>query len=236
MQKLTHLRVPQNLPPPSSSSESSTSSDHSCGYSSASSSLENSPPEPNPLLDRALLNSRGFGKQVRAIEALQNPAYHSGIGNPWSEMLPIYPKGFFKKSITKVEYKALEAAKGVNRSNNYQFVTWVEKGETKAVSIGEMSHSGTFQDRGGLSQAGRALQKKTDRLGSVFPKPSGNIHEVNMQGQKVLDEILNHPDKSILKEPHLNFGEVLDVWHPNGHGARFSKDGKKMIGFLEPKK
>ncbi|WP_316355853.1 hypothetical protein [Candidatus Neptunichlamydia sp. REUL1] len=194
--------------------------------------------KPNPLLDRALLNSRGFGKQVRAIEALQNPAYHSGIGNPWSEMLPIYPKGFFKKSITKVEYKALEAAKGVNRSNNYQFVTWVEKGETKAVSIGEMSHSGTFHDRGGLSQAGRALQKKTDRLGSVFPKPSGNIHEVNMHGQKVLDEILNHPDKVIIRDTaKKRYGTVFDirVGNEKGKGVRFTTEGK-FIGFLEPKK
>ncbi|WP_316356726.1 hypothetical protein [Candidatus Neptunichlamydia sp. REUL1] len=47
MQNLTHLRPPQDFRPPSSpsaSSISSISSDKSCGYSSASSSPENSPP------------------------------------------------------------------------------------------------------------------------------------------------------------------------------------------------
>jgi hypothetical protein len=57
-----------------------------------------------------------------------------------------------------------------------------------------------------------------------------------LQGQRVLDEILNHPDRRVIIAPHLNFGEVIEVWHPEGHGAKFTKDGKKMIGFLEPQK
>ena len=97
-----------------------------------------------------------------------------------------------------------------------------------------MSHAGTFHDRGGLSQAGRALDKHGQRVDTVFSRPKGSIHQKNMEGQKILDEILNHPGKKILKEPHLNFGEVIDIWHPDGHGARFTRDGKKMIGFLEP--
>lgn len=58
-----------------------------------------------------------------------------------------------------------------------------------------------------------------------------------MQGQTVLDEILNHPDKRILfeKPPTLKF-ETLDIVLPDGRGARFTKDGKEMIGLLEPKK
>ena len=175
-------------------------------------------------------------QRMRMLQNMHTPVYHSGLGAPWSEMLPMRFNTLAKRSIEKIEHKALQATRGVNRSNNHQFVTWVEKGQERVVSIGEMSHAGTFHDRGGLSQAGRALEKKGGRAGSVFTKPKGSIHQKNMEGQRILDEILNHPGKKILKEPHLNFGEVIDIWHPDGHGARFTRDGKKMIGFLEPKK
>jgi hypothetical protein len=192
-----------------------------------------------PLLDRALVRPEGFGRQLRAIEAMQRPAYHSGIGSPWSEFVPtqqIHRNGVIgERAVAKLAEKNVKVIKGINRSNNHQFVTWVERGQTRTTSIGEMSHAGTFYDRGGFTKAGRALQKKTDRAGSVFPKPTGTPHEVNLKGQKMLDEILNHPDKVIIKKPHMDFGEVLDIWHPKGHGARFTKDGKIMIGFLEPK-
>ncbi|QVL58016.1 MAG: hypothetical protein KFB93_02735 [Simkaniaceae bacterium] len=48
---------------------------------------------------------------------------------------------------------------------------------------------------------------------------------------------MNHPDKhiSVEKPPTLSF-ETLDIVLPDGRGARFTKDGKEMIGFLEPKK
>ena len=100
-----------------------------------------------------------------------------------------------------------------------------------------MTYAGTFHDRNGLSYAGRSLQKKADRIGSVFPKPSGNVYEVNLQGQKVLEEILNHPGKKIVFPDQLSkkFGfELVDIVVPNKGGARFTRDGKTMIGFLEP--
>lgn len=37
--------------------------------------------KPNPLLDRALAFPQGFGQQVRAIEALQQPVYRSGFAS-----------------------------------------------------------------------------------------------------------------------------------------------------------
>jgi hypothetical protein len=100
-----------------------------------------------------------------------------------------------------------------------------------------MSHAGTFQDRGGFTKAGRALQKKTDRVASVFPKPTGTPAEVNLKGQKMLDEILNHPNKIIHFPDHLTdrYGvQLVDIFAPGKGGARFTRDGKKMIGFLEP--
>lgn len=100
-----------------------------------------------------------------------------------------------------------------------------------------MSHTGTFHDRGGLTKAGKALQKKTDRAGSAFPKPTGTPYKVNLQGQRMLSQILNHSNKVISIEAPLTLDiEVVDVFIPNGHEARFTKDGKKMIGFLEPKR
>ncbi|QVL55053.1 MAG: hypothetical protein KFB95_06975 [Simkaniaceae bacterium] len=153
-----------------------------------------------------------------------------------NEMVAVQPNALSKRVVTRLETLERKATNPINRSNNHSYVTFVEDGQTQAISLGDMSHAGTFHDRGKLSYAGRALEKKAGRVGSVFPKPKGTPHEINMQGQRVLDDILNHPDKCILKEPHLNFGEVLDICHPNGHGARFTTDGKKMIGFLEPKK
>lgn len=57
---------------------------------------------------------------------------------------------------------------------------------------------------------------------------------MNTCGQKVLDEILNHPDKVIIRGYKPRFGDVLDIMVPDGRGVRFTKDGKEMICFLEP--
>ena len=99
-----------------------------------------------------------------------------------------------------------------------------------------MSYAGTFHDRGGLTKAGRALDKHGRRIDTVFPEATGNIHEKNMQVQKILDEILNHPDKQVFfkKVKTLNYQEYIDIKLPDGRGARFTKDGKEMIGFLDP--
>ncbi|MDN3508554.1 MAG: hypothetical protein P0S93_00735 [Candidatus Neptunochlamydia sp.] len=71
----------------------------------------------------------------------------------------------------------------------------------------------------------------------MFPKATGNLYEKNMQGQKVLDEISNHPDKKIFFEklPTLK-QETIDIVLPDGKGARFTKDGKEFITFLEPRR
>ena len=174
-----------------------------------------------PLTDKALM---------------PNAVYHSGF-HPMGEMFHLNPT-LSSKELNRLKdlNKTIQAPKTINRSKNCQVVIWSESGAVRTAPIREMSHSGTFHDRGGISKAGRALDKKAGRVGSVFPKPKGTPHERSLQGQRVLDEILNHPGKKTLKEPHLNFGEVIDVWHPSGHGARFTKDGKEMIGFLEPRK
>ena len=184
-----------------------------------------------PLVNRAVATPQTFGRELRAIEALQQQAYRGGfVGEGTVARLA-------ERSVAKIEPKMIRAGKGINRSNNHQFVTWGEQGQTRTASIGEMSHAGTFHDRGGLTKAGRALDKHGRRVDTVFPEAMGNIHEKNMQGQRILDEILNHPNKKIILDKATRSKRlVIDIYHPNGHGARFSRDGKEFITFLEPSK
>ena len=132
----------------------------------------------------------------------------------------------------------IQTPKTINRSKNCQVVIWSESGAVRTAPIREMSHAGTFHDRGGISKAGRALDKHGQRIDTVFPKAVGSIHEKNIQGQKVLDEILNHPDKKICfkKMRSLKYQDCIDIKLPDGRGARFSRDGKEFITFLEPNK
>ena len=84
-------------------------------------------------------------------------------------------------------------------------------------------------DRNGLTQAGRALQKHSDREGSVFYGLStGGPAARNAQGLSVLDEILGDPNR---RTEVLN--RVTNIWDSNGRGVRFGNDGSFM-GFLEP--
>ncbi len=55
--------------------------------------------------------------------------------------------------------------------------------------------AGKVMDRGGFTKAGRALMKHGYREDSVFPKPIGNPAKVNAHGQKILEELLYHPEK-----------------------------------------
>jgi len=89
--------------------------------------------------------------------------------------------------------------------------------------------SGKKHDRGGLSRAGRAQQKHGDRQGGILPKPTGTIEEVNQQGQKTLEDILDHPEAQHVS----NRRGGTDVKIPNGPGARFDADGN-FDTFLEP--
>jgi hypothetical protein len=178
--------------------------------------------KPSPLTDRALM---------------PNAVYHSGF-HPMGEMFHLNPTLSAKElNGLKDLSKTIQAPKTINRSKNCQVLIWSENGAVRTAPIREMSHAGTFHDRGGISKAGRALDKHGQRVDTVFPKAVGSVHEKNVQGQKILDEILNHPDKQIILDKAPRSKQlVIDVFHPNGHGARFSRDGKEFITFLEPNK
>jgi len=72
----------------------------------------------------------------------------------------------------------------------------------EGLSIKKLAEAGKVADKAGLTKAGRALAKHGGREGSVFPKPTGTPMQINQQGQEILEKILTHPDKKLLKD-HL---------------------------------
>jgi hypothetical protein len=100
---------------------------------------------------------------------------------------------------------------------------------TKIFSnIGQLKEAGKVLDRAGFTKSGRGLMKHGNRKGSVFPKPLGNPAEMNRRGQKILEEILDHPDNQVYQ---LKNGG-MKVYSPDGRGVSFEKDGS-FRGFVE---
>jgi hypothetical protein len=98
-----------------------------------------------------------------------------------------------------------------------------------ARGAGALSKAGQVLDRGGLTKAGRALEKHGGRTGSVFPQATGNVAAKNTQGQVALDDILGNVSKT---SPN-KFGGHDYFGGSRGGGARFDADGN-FTGFLEP--
>jgi len=106
-------------------------------------------------------------------------------------------------------------------------------------SIDELSdgakHIDPASKKGDLTLAGRALQKHGSREGSAFPSAKGNPSAINEQGQKIVDSILNDPNKSVVQSNTGRYGQVTDIISSSGRGLRYDAQGK-LIGFLEPPK
>lgn len=84
-------------------------------------------------------------------------------------------------------------------------------------------------------ELGRGLMKHGYREDSVFPKPVGNPSQVNIHGQKILEEILNSSEKEIsTKMERFLKIEVIDIKIPGKGGVRFNAQDYSFIGFLEP--
>lgn len=69
---------------------------------------------------------------------------------------------------------------------------------------------------------------------TIFEKPVGNPAQINGHGQKVLDNILSHPDRVVMQYTNKRHGLVIEIEAPDLGGVRFTGDGKEMIGFIEP--
>jgi hypothetical protein len=92
-----------------------------------------------------------------------------------------------------------------------------------------LSKAGQALDHGGLTRAGRALEKHGSRPGSVFSRATGNVAAKNAQGQAALDDILGNVGRT---SPN-KFGGLDYFGGSRGGGGRFDAQGN-FIGFLEP--
>jgi len=97
-----------------------------------------------------------------------------------------------------------------------------------ANALKKLSDAGKVPDRGGLTKAGRALAKHGGREGSIFPKPMGSPEQINQQGQKILENILNDPNKKIFD---LGNGEIK-IFASDGKGLHYDNKGL-LKGFVE---
>jgi RHS repeat-associated protein len=101
-------------------------------------------------------------------------------------------------------------------------------------TIQKLLNAANALDKNGLTAVGRALQKHGSRVGSSFPKATGNPTAINSQGEMFLKEIITNPSVTTATRHHARFGNILEYKLPSGQGARFSGDGSKFIGFIEP--
>jgi hypothetical protein len=138
------------------------------------------------------------------------------IDNPAIGELPIFG-GMFKNA--KNAKKVLDTLRNVKKVGN------------QYINLKKFADAGKVIDRKGLTKAGRALAKHGGRKGSVFPKPKGNPAQINQQGQKILEQILNDPNITTCK----NRFSGVDVYSVKGFGVRYDKKNNFM-GFLQPRK
>lgn len=92
-------------------------------------------------------------------------------------------------------------------------------------------------NRNGLTNAGRSLQKHGGREGSVYSYSNQKASVLNQEARAIIDEILDNPNVTIKSRTvyeNRQRIEVIDAKSPDGRTLRFSRDGKKFIGFREP--
>jgi hypothetical protein len=108
-----------------------------------------------------------------------------------------------------------------------------QAGVATEASLEELSNSAAAMDRGGFTGAGRSLQKHGSRGSVTYPEPRGSRQQINQAGQHVADDILTTPGATVTRRHHARYGEVIEVWTPDGRGMRYRASGE-FIGFLEP--
>ncbi|WP_217699382.1 polymorphic toxin-type HINT domain-containing protein, partial [Leptospira alexanderi] len=152
-------------------------------------------------------------------------------GNP-NENKPELPALPRDPSLTQNEAEQMRR-QGLNPMNSNDIQKFKETYISTPLgtkSIKELINAGNELDRNGLTKAGRALQKHGDREGSVFPVSSGSPSERNTQGEKVLQGILQSPDK-IIRPNKFGGQDIID--NITKRGVRYNEDGS-FRGFLDP--
>ena len=164
-----------------------------------------------------------------------------GGGVPPAETPPVEPP---KVEPPKVEPPKVEPP-GEKPPDTPEPTEPVRPGVGDTPDSATLSDAGRALDKGavkkkdgtiiGFTRAGRAIQKHGSRSPEVWGDPAGKSPtELNASGQAVVDQIANSPDTVWTARHHTRFGDVLEGKLPDGRGARWSGDGKKFHGFLEP--
>jgi len=100
------------------------------------------------------------------------------------------------------------------------------------IPLADLLKSANQPERNGLTKAGRALQKHGERKNSVFPKPVGNPEALNQQAIDIVNNILTAINKTHTERHHARFGNIIDIYAPNGQGVRYDTF-QNFIGFIE---
>jgi RHS repeat-associated protein len=102
------------------------------------------------------------------------------------------------------------------------------------VGIDDLSRAaGRQAGAGGLTAAGRALQKHGNRPGSLLPKPRGSAAAISHAAQDIVDDILTDPGSTTSRRYHALYGEIVEIRRPDRLGVRYRANGEFM-GFIEP--
>ena len=91
---------------------------------------------------------------------------------------------------------------------------------------------------GGLSAAGRSLQKHSNRAqGSYFQKPAGTLNpeNYNLVAQEYVDDLLTDPASIWTIRSTRAYNEVVEVSGSHGQSLFFRSSDGSFIGFSEPK-
>ena len=105
-----------------------------------------------------------------------------------------------------------------------------------ASSIDDLSRAAGAADRGGLTAAGRALQKHGVGQEVRSPLREGTPRRSTKLGRgswMIVDDILTSPGSTTTTRHHARFGDVTEIRAPDGRGVRYDANGV-FIGFLEP--
>jgi|GEM_PF-1162774 len=124
----------------------------------------------------------------------------------------------------------------------YDSIQWAEITKKKeVVTIEFYPHPSKEYWEFPCEEAINILEKTKTKL--LMQSNKGNFSErmtpqdpkhVNELAEKVLKEILDHPEKVVKQYTNRRYGPVIEVEAPDLGGVRFTGDGKEMMGFMEP--
>jgi hypothetical protein len=98
--------------------------------------------------------------------------------------------------------------------------------------LDDLSKAAGEIDKGGLTKAGRSLDKHGAgaRPGnSAFPKATGNVAEKNNLAQNLVDDILTDPGTTVTNSYRGRFGNTIEYTAPSSRGVVYDSSGKFLF-------